>query len=167
MHTPADLERYISAQHIVAQLVRPAHETPSVALAAHAMGCREEQIVKSVLFLIKDGVPHQAALVITNGTAQIDYRKLATQLGVGRKRIRLASPEVVLALTGYPAGGVPPFGYPAPLLTLVDRHVLTETMVYAGGGDERTLLQITPQELLRATGAHVVDVRLRTDDPEE
>ncbi len=167
MYTPADLERYVNEHRIAAQLVRPAHETPTVALAARAMGCREEQIVKSVLFLIKDGASQNAAVVITNGTAQIDYRKLATRFGVGRKRIRLAPPEVVLALTGYPAGGVPPFGYPAPLLTLVDQNVLREAVVYAGGGDERTLLQITPQELLRVTEAHVIDVRTATDDVEE
>jgi prolyl-tRNA editing enzyme YbaK/EbsC (Cys-tRNA(Pro) deacylase) len=159
VNTPADLDQYIREHRVAAELVEPAHETPTVALAARAMSCHEDQIVKSVLFLIKDGDACNVALVITNGTAQIDYRKLAELFGVGRKRIRLAPPEVVLALTGYPAGGVPPFGYPEPIATFVDRNVLAQPVVFGGGGDERTLMRVTPQELLRVTGARVVDAR--------
>lgn len=159
VHTPADLHQYIREHQIAAELVQPVHETPTVTLAARAMGCHEDQIVKSVLFLIKDGDAHDVALVITNGTAQIDYRKLAELFAVGRKRIRLAPPGVVLVLTGYPAGGVPPFGYPEPIATFVDQNVLAQPVVFGGGGDERTLMRITPPELLRVTGARVIDAR--------
>jgi prolyl-tRNA editing enzyme YbaK/EbsC (Cys-tRNA(Pro) deacylase) len=159
MNTPADLDQYLREHHVAAALVQPIHETPTVALAAQAMGCHEDQIVKSVLFLIKDGGAFDVALVIANGTAQIDHRKLAERFGVSRKRIKLAPPEVVLALTGYPAGGVPPFGYPEPIATFIDRNVLAQPVVYGGGGDERTLLRVTPQELLRVTGAQMIDAR--------
>ncbi|MCS6843096.1 MAG: YbaK/EbsC family protein [Caldilineales bacterium] len=159
MRTPADLDQYIRKHGIAAALVAPPHETPTVPLAAQAMGCAEEQIIKSVVFLVKDDAIPRAALVITNGTAPIDYRKLAALMGVSRKRLRLASAEEVVAITGYPAGGVPPFGFSEPLETWVDARVMDQPVVYGGGGDERTLLRTTPAELLRVTGGRVVDVR--------
>jgi prolyl-tRNA editing enzyme YbaK/EbsC (Cys-tRNA(Pro) deacylase) len=159
LRTPADLAQYITEREIVAELVHPPHETPTVPQAARAMACREDQIVKSVLFMIKDGQEYDVALIIANGTAQIDSRKLATLFGVGRKRIKLAPPGVVMALTGYPAGGVPPFGFPDPIDTFIDHHVFQETVIYAGGGDELTLLRISPEELGRVTAGRTVDVR--------
>ena len=53
--TPIDLDAYIQVHDIVAELVYPSDETPTVTSAARAMGCAEEQIVKSVLFLVKHG----------------------------------------------------------------------------------------------------------------
>lgn len=159
MRTPIDLAQTIQTAGIDAALVYPPHETPTVALAARALQCQEDQIIKSVLFLVRREAGEQPALVISNGTAAIDYRKLAAAWGVSRKGIKLASPTVVLATTGYPAGGVPPFGYPQPVETFVDQAVLRQPVVYGGGGDERTLLRITPQELVRVTGAHVIDAR--------
>lgn len=148
---------------IDATLMVPRHDTPTVSLAARALGCAEDQIIKSVLFVIKADEAERVAVVITNGVAPIDYRKLAGVFGVSRKRVKLAQPEVVLARTGYPAGGVPPFGYPAAIGTFVDRSVLQQPVVYGGGGDEHTLLRIAPAELVRACGATIVDVRADRD----
>jgi prolyl-tRNA editing enzyme YbaK/EbsC (Cys-tRNA(Pro) deacylase) len=158
------LDQYIVDHHIDATLVVPRHDTPTVSLAAQALGCAEDQIIKSVLFVIRADEGERVAVVITNGVAPIDYRKLAALFGVSRKRIRLAQPEVVLARTGYPAGGVPPFGFPAAIVTFVDRSVLQQPVVYGGGGDDRTLMRIAPAELVRACGATLVDVRAQGDD---
>lgn len=161
-NTPETLAHFIQQHGIAATLVQPDQETPTVALAAQALACQTDQIVKSVLFLVKDGPQPAAVLVITNGTTPIDFRKLADLFQVGRKRIRLAPADVVLAQTGYPAGGVPPFGFPQPLPTYIDRHVFDQEVVYGGGGDDRTMLRITPAELQRASAGQVVDVRQTT-----
>jgi prolyl-tRNA editing enzyme YbaK/EbsC (Cys-tRNA(Pro) deacylase) len=163
MKTPADLNRFIEDHGICAALVMPRHSTPTVSLAAQALSCAEEQIIKSVLFVIKADGDGRPAVVITNGVVPVDYRKLANLFGVSRKRIRLAPAEAVLAATGYPAGGVPPFGYPAAIATYVDRQVMQQSVVYGGGGDEHTLLRIAPAELVRVTGAAIVDVRATGD----
>ncbi len=155
----ARLAQFIEQQGIAATLVQPAHDTPTVALAALALGCQPEQIVKSIVMLLKDGAQAAPVLVIANGESQIDFRKVADLLRVGRKRIRLAPADVVLATTGYPAGGVPPFGFPQPVPTYIDQRVFEQVVVFGGGGDDRTMLRITPAELQRATGGQVVDVR--------
>jgi Cys-tRNA(Pro) deacylase len=158
----ASLALFIEHNAINATLVQPEQETPTVFLAAQALGCQTEQIVKSVLFLLRDGQQANPVLIITNGTSQIDFRKLADLFQIGRKRIRLAPAEIVLACTGYPAGGVPPFGFPQAVPTYIDRHVFDQPVVYGGGGDDRTMLRITPDELLRVTRGQVVDVRHTT-----
>ncbi len=101
-NTCETLALFIEQHAIAATLVQPDRETPTVALAALALGCQTDQIVKSVLFLLKDGQQAVPVLVITNGTAPIDFRKLADLLQVGRKRIRLAPADVVLAPHGLP-----------------------------------------------------------------
>lgn len=155
----ARLADYIQRFAIDAVLVEPTQETPTVPLAAQALGCQPEQIVKSVLFLVRTEQQSSPLLVIANGVTQIDSRRLADLLGVGRKRIRLAPADEVLAHTGFPAGGVPPFGFPQPLPTYIDRRVFEQSLVYGGGGDHHTMMRITPDELLRVTGGQVVDVR--------
>ena len=140
VQTPADLACFIAAHTIAAEIVPVAVETPTVPAAAAALGVSTAQIIKSLLFLARD----QPVLVIASGETMVDRGILAARFGVGKKQIKLADPETVLRLTGYPAGGVPPFGHPAPLLTLLDRAVMAWDAVYGGGGDDRTLLRVAP-----------------------
>jgi Cys-tRNA(Pro)/Cys-tRNA(Cys) deacylase len=70
---------------------------------------------------------------------------------------RLARPEEIEALSGYPCGGTPSFGHSA--VFLVDPRVLENEVVYTGGGSETSLVRIAPLELLRANGGRVVRVR--------
>lgn len=152
--TPVDLAGFITASGIAAEILPVAVETPTVPAAAAALGVAPAQIIKSLLFLIRD----QPVLVIASGDRLVDRGVLAARFGVGKKQIKLADAETVLRLTGYPAGGVPPFGHPTPLLTLLDRGVLAWAAVYGGGGDDRTLLRVAPDELARVTGAEWIQV---------
>ena len=103
-------------------------------------------------------VRDQPVLVIASGETMVDRGILATRFGVGKKQIKLADPETVLRLTGYPAGGVPPFGHPAPLPTLLDRAVVAWDAIYGGGGDDHTLLRVAPGELARVAAAEWIDL---------
>jgi prolyl-tRNA editing enzyme YbaK/EbsC (Cys-tRNA(Pro) deacylase) len=154
VHTPADLACFIAANTIASEIVPVAVETPTVPAAAAALGVTTSQIIKSLLFMIRD----EPVLVIASGDTMVDRGILAARFGVGKKQIKLADAETVLRLTGYPAGGVPPFGHPAPLPTLLDRAVLAWDVVYGGGGDDRTLLRVAPGELAHATAAEWVDL---------
>jgi len=147
--TPTDLAAYIAAHGIAAEIVPMAVETPTVPAAAAALGVEPGQIIKSLLFLVRD----RPVLVIASGETKVDRGAVAGRYGVGKKQVKLADAATVLQLTGYPAGGVPPFGHPQPLPTLLDRAVAKWNVVYGGGGDDHTLLRIAPGELARVTGA--------------
>jgi Cys-tRNA(Pro) deacylase len=156
---PDDLACYLRESSIVAELLPMPVETPTVPAAAAALGVQPAQIVKSLLFLIRD----EPVLVIACGDTPVDRRALANRFGVGKKQIKLADAETVLARTGYAVGGVPPFGHRQPAPVLLDRAVRVWDVIYAGGGDDRTLLRITPDELARATSAEWIALAVTAD----
>lgn len=149
-----DLQAFILDNRIPAELLRLPVPTPTVETAAQAVGAEVNQIVKSILFLIDD----QTILTITCGTAHVERRAIADLFGVGRKRVKLASPDEVVRLSGYEVGAMPPFGHRQPLRSLLDKHVLEHTEVYAGGGGENVLMRISPGDILRYSQAQVMDL---------
>lgn len=152
MHTPTDLARFIAAEGIAAEIVPVAEETPTVTLAAAALRVSPAQIVKTLVFEVRD----TTILIIASGDRLVDKKRLAARFDVGKKQVKLASAETVLQLTGYPVGGVPPFGHTTRLPVLLDAATRSWDVVYGGGGDDHTLLRITPLELARVTGGEWV-----------
>ncbi len=78
--------------------------------AANAVGCELGQIVKT-LFFMAEGRPTMALVA---GDRQVDTAALAELVGVGRKKLKMGTPEEVLETTGYRVGGVAPVGWPKP-----------------------------------------------------
>ena len=145
-----DLQKYISQNRIDAEILFLAVETPTVEAAALALGVLPEQIVKSVLFL----ADKKPVVVIASGLARLNYKLLADYLGMSRRRVKIAGPDEVLAITGYVAGSVPPFGYVQPIRTMVETAVfeLPHPHIYGGGGDINALMKLTVAELRRVVG---------------
>jgi membrane protein len=149
-----DLAHWIADNGVAAEVIYLPVETPTVRAAAAAVGVLPEAILKSLVFLA-DGKPY---LVIANGLAKVDRRKLGAHWGLGRKRVKLASAEKVLELTGFSVGTVPPFGHRTPLPALMDPAVLGQPVVYAGGGGIEALVRLTPEELCRVVKPEIVSV---------
>lgn len=154
IHTPADLGRFIAESGITAELTPMRADTPTVPAAAAALGVAPGQIIKSLLFLVRD----EPVLVIASGDSPVDRRVLAERFGVGKKQVRLADAQTVLQITGYAVGGVPPFGHASTVRVFLDRAVAAHDAVWGGGGDDRTLLRIAPAELARVTNAEWVEL---------
>ncbi len=152
--TSADLQRFINALNIEATILSLAEHTPTVPDAARALQVEPEQIIKSLVFLIKE----EPLLVINNGLAKVDRRKVADRLGVGKKQIKFASAEEALEITGYVVGSMPPFGHRRKLATFIDPAVFEFEPIYGGGGDINAMLRLTPAELLQATEGEVLTV---------
>jgi Cys-tRNA(Pro) deacylase len=126
------------------------HEKPlrSFEQAAEEREQRPEQIVRSILFQIRPG---EFVMVLVAGPAQVDWRKLR-QL-VGRSRIRMATEEEVLEVTGYRVGTVSPFGIRTPVRTLIDESVLREQEVSLGSGARQMAIIMKSADARRALGA--------------
>jgi Cys-tRNA(Pro) deacylase len=154
MLSSQDLQKFIDQNQISAEILPMEEDTPTVPDAAQALGVEENQIIKSLVFLV-DGQP---TLVIANGTHKVDNRLVARHYGVGRKRAKMARPEQALEVTGYVVGAMPPFGHRTPLRTIVDPGVVAHQEIFGGGGEIDAMLRMTPEELLRATRAEVVSV---------
>jgi prolyl-tRNA editing enzyme YbaK/EbsC (Cys-tRNA(Pro) deacylase) len=144
----------MQAHAIPGELLELAEPTPTVETAAQAVETEPERIVKSILFLVAG----QPVLAIACGPDRVETRALAAWYRVGRKRVKLAGAETVLQATGFQVGAMPPFGHLSRLPTLLDRRVLDQPEVFAGGGSENTLLRLSPQTILQATQAEVLDL---------
>jgi len=125
------------------------HETPvtSFEQAAADRGQRPGQIVRSILFQIR---PEEYLMVLVAGPEQIDWRKLR-QL-VKRSRVRMATEEEVLEVTGYCIGTVSPFGVRNQLKVLIDASVLREEEISIGSGIRNMAIIMKSADIQHALG---------------
>jgi prolyl-tRNA editing enzyme YbaK/EbsC (Cys-tRNA(Pro) deacylase) len=126
--------------------------TPTAADAARAVGCRLEEIVKSLVFLCD----RRPVLVLVPGDLRADPRKIAS--AVGAEGTRVASPDEVERMTGFAPGAVAPFALRRVEAVLIDRRLLRHTVVWTGAGSSRHMVGLAPSELVRLTRARPVDI---------
>jgi len=148
-----DLADFILEHDLQAEIVSPGAHMPTVDAAAAAMKVAPEQIFKSVLFQAKDG---QCVMVIACGNGRVDLGRVRATTGLDG--LKLAKPDVVLAKTGYPAGGTPPVGHREKFPVIVDSRVAAQEWGYAGGGRPESLVKIKSADIIRLNGAEVHDV---------
>jgi Cys-tRNA(Pro) deacylase len=151
----ASLSDFLRRHGVEATLLEPGGHMPTVDLAAAALGVEPARIVKSIVFQHKKDRT-RVCLAIVPGDARIHPSKVAK--AVGLTQLKLASADATLQATGYPVGGVPPLGHRTAMPVVIDPSVLRHDMVFGGGGDERHMLRISPDEIRRFTGAVVADV---------
>lgn len=120
--------------------------------AATAIGCAVGQIVKSLIF----GVDGELVLAYVSGSNQLDEVKLAA--AAGGLRCARVDADAVRAATGFPIGGVPPFGHDSELRVFVDPDLLQYDEVWAAAGTWHDVFALSPEELVRASGGQVVDL---------
>jgi prolyl-tRNA editing enzyme YbaK/EbsC (Cys-tRNA(Pro) deacylase) len=122
--------------------------TRTVADAATAVGCREAEIAKSIVF-VADGEP---VVCVASGEHRVDVAKVADALDVAE--VRQAQADEVRAATGFAIGGVPPFGHDLPVL--FDEALLKHERVWAAAGDPHSLFCVDPHKLASCVSARIV-----------
>jgi Cys-tRNA(Pro) deacylase len=136
------------------RVVEHPESTATAEQAAAAAGCALGAIVKSLLFIV-DGNPH---LVLVAGDRMADQRTLAAYFGVGKKKVKLADWQTVIAVTGYDVGGVPPIGHPKKLPTLVDESLARFETVWAAAGTANAIFAIPFEQLVRITAGTAIAI---------
>lgn len=114
--------------------------------AADSVGCELGQIVKTLFFLAGG----RATVVLAAGDRQVDTSLLAPLLGVGRKRVKMGSPEEVLDLTGYAVGGVAPVGLATACDIVVDDSLRRFVTVWAAAGTPNSVFAANTEALVAA-----------------
>ncbi len=147
------LERFLQQHGARARILHLAQPTRTVDEAARALGVSARQIVKSLLFCDAE---KRGVVAVIRG----DQRVNPVQLGAasGLSDLRLAPAALVLELTGYRPGALPPVAHRTALPVVIDPAVLAESVVYAGGGDDDTIVELPAEELLRLSRATVAAI---------
>ena len=121
--------------------------------AADAIGVELGQIVKSLIF----GVDGEIVLAYVSGANQLDETKLAE--AAGGVMCQRVDADVVRSATGFPIGGIPPFGHATPLRVFIDPDLLNYGEVWAAAGTWHDVFGIDPRKLVEASGGAVTDLK--------
>ena len=141
-------EKGIQAEHM--HFVQSCH---SVEEAARAANAKREDFVKNVCMIDNGG---NVIVCIVKGEDRASSGLVSQLLQIEKPRM-MGAPEM-LEKTGYPAGGTPSFGYSATFL--IDERVMEKDFVLSGGGSEKSLVRISPQDLQKANGGQVAKIRI-------
>ncbi|MFW9768604.1 MAG: aminoacyl-tRNA deacylase [Candidatus Thorarchaeota archaeon] len=147
-----DLQNYIETNKIEAEILTMQGRVHSVNAASSELGVPPERFIKSVVFIANDKV----ILAIVNGTDRASSKRVGKVMDLPPPK--LASPEEAFELTGFKVGGTPPIAI-SNAHVLIDTRVMEMPEVIGGGGTDRHLLRIKPEEIVKDTGAKIVRIR--------
>jgi prolyl-tRNA editing enzyme YbaK/EbsC (Cys-tRNA(Pro) deacylase) len=100
-----------------------------------------------------DGAP---VVALVSGDRQLDEAALA--VAAGGAHAGRADADAVRAATGFPVGGVPPFGHATDLAVYVDVGLLRFDEVWAAAGTPHVNFAIAPDVLVAATRGTVAAI---------
>ena len=139
--------------------VFPASTPKGAAAVAQALGFRESQMVKTLIFESGSG---ERALVAVGGDRSVISGRL--KKAMGNRNIRLAQPGAVLECTGYRIGSIPPFSWQdEKTRTFLDAALMEEPLLGVGAGVWGEEILIRPPDLVRAANGIVVELTRRTE----
>jgi prolyl-tRNA editing enzyme YbaK/EbsC (Cys-tRNA(Pro) deacylase) len=147
---PDKVREALAAHGLAAVEFEPGSCATSV-LAAARFGVAVGQIAKSLLFIGKDGVYF---LVVCPGDRKVSSSKLKAAVGV---KSRMASGEEARAATGFPPGGVCPFGVDGKIRIFLDQALSAYPTIYPAGGTDASGVPMSFAQLRAVTGGTVGD----------
>lgn len=145
------------------EILEFAESSATVELAAQKVGTTPERIAKTLGFYDPDA-PGRAMLIVAAGDAKVNGGAFKRRFGA---KPRMLQGEDVLALTGYPIGGVCPFATPEGTRVFLDESLRRFGTVFPAAGTTTSAVELPVAELERLTGAAGwvdVSVGWRTDD---
>ena len=114
--------------------------------AAAALGVSPERVFKTLLVEV-DGT---LTVVVVPVSRQLDLKALAA--AVGGRRAVMADPAKATRATGYVLGGISPLGQRTRLRLVLDETASALDTVYVSAGRRGLEVELTPGDLLDATG---------------
>lgn len=112
--------------------------------AAKAINCKEEEIIKTLSFIVND----KPILIAVAGDSKIDNSKFKAEFHTKAKMIPLGS---VAELIGHAVGGVCPFGINKNVDVYLDNSLKRFTTVYPACGSSNSAVKLTLDELKKTS----------------
>lgn len=143
----------LAAQGLAADVKELADSTRTAQEAAAAVGCRVAQIVKSLVFRLP--ASGGAVVALVSGSNRASEALLSALVG---EPVARADADFVRRCTGFAIGGVPPLGHAAPLPVLIDRDLMSFSVVWAAAGSPHAVFAVSPADLQRITSGRVAQL---------
>ena len=120
---------------------------------ADQLGEDIQQVFKT-LVLTGDKVKHFVCVV--PGCCEVDLKKAAKVSG--NKKAEMLHMKDLLPTTGYIRGGCSPIGMKKPFPTFFAEEMILIDTIMVSGGRPGLQIQLTPDDLLAATGGTIADL---------
>ena len=143
----------LNAHGVSFKVLELPQSTRTAVEAAGAIGCRVEQIVKSLVF--KGKTTGNPILVIASGVNRVDEKRVAQLVN---EPLGKANADFVREQTGFAIGGVPPVGHATPLTTVIDEDLLQYEEIWAAAGTPHAVFRLTPADLTQMVSGHVARI---------
>jgi prolyl-tRNA editing enzyme YbaK/EbsC (Cys-tRNA(Pro) deacylase) len=136
------------------QVVELQVTTRTSAEAAKAVGCKVEQIAKSIVFQGKQ--THKPILVIASGPNRVNEQRIEEFIS---EPLGKADADYVRKRTGFVIGGVPPIGHIEKLEIFIDEDLIQYEEIWAAAGSPNAVFKLTTSDLIRMTGGRIVSIK--------
>lgn len=143
---------YFRENNLPLEVSETEKETGTVAEAAVAFGIKEDEIAKTMSFVLKSG---ECILILMKGTARVDNKKFKENF---KEKAVMVPFDRVEELTGHIPGGVCPFGLKKDLRIFLDKTLKEFDIVYPAGGTPHSAVKITVDMLADVTKGQWIDV---------
>ena len=142
----AEVKEYLAAYGLSQKVQELDVSSATVELAAQALNCEPCRIAKSLALLTPDG----PVLVVAAGDAKIDNPRYKAQFNA---KAKMLSPEDTLTLIGHAVGGVCPFAVRDEVRVYLDESLRRFDTVFPACGSSNSAIELTLEELERASQA--------------
>ncbi len=126
---------------------------------AEELGEPIEQVYKT---LVLRGDKNGIFVCVVAGNREVDLKKAAK--ASGNKKAEMIHMKELLPLTGYIRGGCTSLGMKKNYPTFLSEEALQFPFIYVSAGKRGLQLKLTPQDLLKASGATAIDISTEIPD---
>jgi Ala-tRNA(Pro) deacylase len=150
----ADVTGFLEQAGVDFDVLEHAH-TEKAADEAAVLGIGAEEVAKTLVLLVASSGNVRAVLAASK---RIDLHKVAAVLGVGGKKVRLASEDdLARSYPDFELGAVPPFGGREDQVIVDERLAGRDSVVLEAGSHQRSV-RLKAVDLVRLTRAQVADI---------
>ena len=123
--------------------------------AASAIGCKVEQIVKSLIFKTKQ--THKPVLVLASGPNRVNEKIIELYTN---ENIVKADADFTKEITGFAIGGIPPIGHKQKIdFIFIDEDLLNFDSIWAAAGTPNAVFNLQSTDLLLITNGKIVSIK--------
>jgi prolyl-tRNA editing enzyme YbaK/EbsC (Cys-tRNA(Pro) deacylase) len=122
--------------------------------AATTIGCKLEQIAKSLVFRSKSGHP---IFIIASGPNRINEKLIASYIG---EKIEKADADFTKTITGFAIGGIPPIGHTQKIDEIfIDEDLMQYDDLWAAAGTPNAVFNIKTKDLATITKGKIIAIK--------
>ncbi len=149
----ADVTRLLEESGVDFDVLEHAH-TERAADEAAALGIGPEEVAKTLVLV----APEENVRAVLAASERIDLHKVAVVVGIGGKKVHLASEdELARSYPDFELGAVPPLGGREDRVIVDERLARRDSVVLEAGSHDRSV-RLKTADLVRLTRAQVADI---------